>query len=523
MVPWEGLEPSIPRGNAILSRARIPFRHHGICASYLFHGAKKRKKRYSVISMQEFSTFIFDSYDFNPEDRTINLRYSLDGDTNFIETITLPEEMPINAEHPDLDKALFALHLMGGISYYKTCLPKTIQILSGALSPAAAMFWNDVYENGLGEFFYKNDIDFRGLIRFPSVEIKDSTPPSPNPQVPSPTPASWLGGKFPGHSVLVPIGGGKDSVVTMEMLKNTGFEVTLLRIGQHPLIDATAATARLPLWNVKRGLSKKLFEMNAEGALNGHVPITGYLSCLSVVIAILSGRTDIAFSNEASANIGNVEFHGKQINHQWSKSLAFEKMFQEYIEKFITGDVRYFSLLRTFSELKITEMFCLYPKYFPVTTSCNTNWKIVKTPQPRRAAAGDSITQEHPFPGAALWCGVCPKCAFVFAMMGAFLPKEKVLTIFGKNLFADEMLLPLYRELLGLEGFKPFECVGTPEETTAAFLLAHNKGEYEGDAVMKMFIDEVLPEDTEPDEMIGEALMPNKEHSIPKDFQYLLI
>ncbi len=436
--------------------------------------------------MNQYQTFIFDSYAFDKAARTISLKYGLDDAVFFTETITLPETMPL-LDSPDLDEALFALHLIGGISYYKTCLPKTIEIRSGALSESQTDFWNETYENGLGEFFYKNNIDFRGLIHFPATKMS-----APRVLVATPTKKS---------ATLIPIGGGKDSIVTAELLKGGHMDCTLLRIGQHPLIDATAKEANLPLWNVKRALSQELFALNEQGALNGHVPITGYLHFLSIVIGLLSGYQYVAFSNEESAEEGNVEFHGKMINHQWSKSLAFEQMFQSYVSTFVTRDVTCFSLLRTLSELKIAELFCSHPQYLPLASSCNRNWQIISKD-----------------PNRPRWCKECPKCAFAFALFAAFLPKNDLEGMFNGNLFEHETLLPLFRELLGISGHKPFECVGTPEETAAAFILAHNKGEMEGTPAMKMFLEECLPEITEPDEMIGEAMLQRTNHAIPEVF-----
>jgi len=446
---------------------------------------------YTTHSMNQYKTFIFDSYAFDKAKRTISLVYKLDDAVTFTETITLPADLHIQ-DHPDLDSALFALHLMGGISYYKTCLPKAIDIRSGSLSEKQTSFWNDVYENGLGEFFYRNDIDFSGLIHFPSTGNK-------------PTINKSESKKDGNKRVLIPIGGGKDSLVTTELLKKGGSDCTLLRIGQHQLIDTMANEAQLPLLNVKRALAPELFTLNADGALNGHVPITGYIHFLSVIIGLLGGYGYVAFSNEESAEEGNVEFHGKQINHQWSKSLAFEQMFQAYVADCVTKDVTCFSMLRTLSELKIAELFCEHRQYLPLATSCNRNWQILSKD-----------------PNRPRWCGDCPKCAFAFALFAAFLPKNDLEGVFNGNLFEDESLLPLYRELLGVTGHKPFECVGTPEETAAAFVMAHNRGELEDTAAMKMFLDDVMPEIIEPDEIIGEAMLQRPKHAIPDQFLPLL-
>lgn len=450
--------------------------------------------------MNPYHSFIFTSYAFHRKTGKIELNYSLDDDITFTETITLQSPYGIPS-----DASLFMLHLIGGISYYKTCLPKTIEIRSGTLNEKQAKFWNTVYESGLGEFFFKNKIDFRGLINFP-FDNKLSRKETPFRDV-----------STGATKILVPIGGGKDSIVTIELLKKINLPITLLRVGHHPFINQLASIAKLPLLTIERSLSGNLFDLNAQGALNGHVPITAYLSILSIVLSEAYGFSHVVFSNERSADEGNVELHGKQINHQWSKSVAFEKALREYIKTSATSNVEYFSLLRPFSELSIVQMFAQYPQYFPHFTSCNSNWKILKIPN-----------QQHPSPGAASpragrWCGRCPKCAFAFAMLSAFLSKDDVLTIFeGNNLFADDALLPTYRELLGLEGIKPFECVGTPEETYSALMLADDKEGWEGTAVMTMLEKEALHVFPDAEKTLNEVLMPSGEHCIPETFRPIL-
>lgn len=433
--------------------------------------------------MKQYDRFIFESFGFDEETRQISLEYSLDGEIPFTETITLPKGViseDVDAEA--FERALFNLHLIGGISYFKTCLPKTIEIHSGLLTKEQAAFWTKVYEDGLGEFFFRNALDPNDRIRFPvtagnAPEIVSNGEPST-------------------RKPLVPIGGGKDSIVTIELLKEAGFRQTLFRVGEHPIINEVADAADLPLLNVKRALSPELFRLNEEGALNGHVPISAYISFLAVAVAVLSGHTDVVFSNERSANEGNVEYKGKTINHQWSKSLEFERMFQGYLATYVTKDVRYFSLLRRYGELKIVELFTRYPRYLELFTSCNRNWHLV-------------AKKEMP----TLWCGECPKCAFAFALLAAYLPKDEILPLFGRNLFEDGKLVPLYKELLGMEGFKPFECVGTPEETKAAFLLAQRRGDFDGTLMMKLF-----EETGASQSLVDSALKTSDEHEIPGEF-----
>lgn len=453
--------------------------------------------------MKQYDSFIFDSYAFDAEEGTVELCYSLEDEVQFTETLKFPTGgMQLrNLSEELLDRALFALHLIGGVSYFKTCCPKTIEIHSGKLTQAQAEFWNEVYESGLGEFFYRNSIDFRGLVNFPA-EAKEPLNPLPFSPLPE-------------ERVLIPIGGGKDSIVTLELCKEARIPSTLLRIGDHPLIQNLARTADVPLMTIERTLSPNLFDLNLQGALNGHVPITAYISCLSFVSALLYGFRAVIMSNERSASAGSLLYYGKEINHQWSKSLAFERMFQQYLASFLTPDLQYFSLLRPLSELAIAQLFSEYPKYFPCTTSCNTNWKIL--PQERGGAMKSSSEAR-----CTSWCGMCPKCTFAFALYAASLPKEDVLRIFGKNLFEDSALIPLYRKLLALEGFKPFECVGTPEETQAAFLMARERGEFNDTLIMQMFFREALPHTRDSQELIRTVLTPSVEHAIPPTFSTVL-
>lgn len=449
--------------------------------------------------MKSYSTFHFSAYSWNHHAGKISLKYSLDNKVFFEELILLPEPISderLEAKKWEIERLLFSLHIIGGISYFKTCLPRTIKIESGNLDMHEAKFWNTVYEKGLGEFFYKNNIDFRGLINFPANRPKVILEPAMR-KKPIENPL---------RRVLVPIGGGKDSMVTIEQLRKTGADVTLLRLEPHPIIDELSHAAGLPMMTVRRQLSPVLFDLNDEGALNGHVPITAYLSVLSALLAVLYDYDAVALSNERSANIGNVEFKGLMVNHQWSKSVEFERMFRKHLTDAIQTNTEYFSAVRPFSELKIAQMFSAHPEYFERVTSCNANWKILD----------EDRTEKR-------WCGTCPKCAFVFACMAAFLDKEDLMTMFGSNLFEDEKLMPLFEELLGFRNFKPFECVGTPEETKAAFILAHRCGELEDTPIMKMFVSSVLKTIKKPDALIKEILEPAGEHFIPEAFRPFIL
>lgn len=397
-------------------------------------------------------TFTFSRYELDEATRELRLHYQLD-DWDFVERLTLPEGEWQPVDPALLDRALFHLHLIGGISYYKSYCPKEIRIESGVLSELEADFWNKLYTQGLGEFFYENDIDFRGLIRFPFDA--NATPHS-------------IEAALPQRS-LVPLGGGKDSIVACELLEKGGHDFELFNLSGHQVAREVAEVMGKPLMEVHRTLSETLFELNVQGAYNGHIPITAYVSFLSVLIALLYGYDSVVFANEASANYGNVELYGVIVNHQYSKSFEFEEDLQGYLQQFLTPSVKVFSLLRPWYELKIAERYAELPEYHFVASSCNRNFKI------------------HGEKPSTRWCGECPKCAFVFTMLAPFMDKARLEEVFGKNLFAEESLLPLFEELMGEKDFKPFECVGTPDEMRQAMQWVRDRGDYAGDPVVERF------------------------------------
>lgn len=442
--------------------------------------------------MQQYQTFVFERYAFDPKTGVIELHYGLDDSVAFVETLRLPlKGMHLKDVDPELlDRALFLLHIIGGISYYKTSCPRKLDIRSGSLSPSQASFFTTVYLHGLGQFFYENAIDFRDLIAFPAGRTDE------------PEPIAWSPSR---RKVLTPVGGGKDSAVTAELLRRAKVSFDLLRIGAHPLIERFATVAKADLLTVDRVLSPALTTLNAEGAYNGHIPITAYNSILSAVLCLIYGYKAAVFSNERSADYGSLLYYGMEVNHQWSKGLAFERALQELLQKTLASELAVFSMLRPLSELHITQIFATCPEYFPVVTSCNANWRLLEKERSKER-----------------WCARCPKCAFVFAMMAAFLPRETVLEMFGGNFFEEEALVPFYRQLLGMEGFKPFECVGTPEETQAAFLLIRERGEFNDSLVMRLFMEQQLPYIDDAEKVKVDALTPSPDHAIPAEFSTVL-
>jgi UDP-N-acetylmuramoylalanine--D-glutamate ligase len=400
---------------------------------------------------QAYERFIFERYYYDEATGRIELFYSLDDVVKFKEVVHLPEEGRRKLPKSVIDRLVFNLHLIGGISYYKAYCPSTIEIRSGVISKKEAHFWNKLYTKGLGEFFFENQIDFRGLVNFPYHDESA---------------AKILAGVEEdmervslGERCLVPLGGGKDSIVTAELLKADGHEFDLFNLGGHGVaMDVAKVMGKTPLV-VKRELSKKLFELNEAGAFNGHVPISAYIFFLCQIVGYLFDYKTICFGNEASANEGNAEVLGVEINHQYSKSFEFEEDFDVYVRTYLKSGVQCVSLLRAWNEIRIAQEFSHHPQYFSVFSSCNRNFKIQKD-------SGKAKREGH-----AYWCNECPKCAFVFAVLAPFLTKEALIKIFGENLFEREDLWPLYEDLLGIGVMKPFECVGTADEVAAALWL----------------------------------------------------
>lgn len=245
---------------------------------------------------------------------------------------------------------------------------------------------------------------------------------------------------------LIPIGGGKDSCVTAELLSEEKDDNLCLIIGgKEPSVKtAEIAGYKDKIIYVKRTIDKNLLEINKRGFLNGHTPFSAVLAFLSYIIAYLTGKKYIALSNESSANESNIE--GEKINHQYSKSFEFEQDFREYVDKYLKAKVQYFSMLRPLNELQIGMLFSKCEKYHEIFRSCNVGSK--------------SVPWE--------WCGNCPKCLFVYIILSPFLYKNKLLKIFKEDLFEKESLLNIFIELCGYGKTKPFECVGTFEEVNFA-------------------------------------------------------
>jgi len=414
-------------------------------------------------------------------DGVAELVYAFDNGPELVERIEFPHAPPLPAARAGAFRAaLRLLHLIAGVSYYKAGVPAGLRVECAAPDPALAALLDAVYLHGLAEFAYQNKLDLRGRIRFVAGADAGAAPALDLPR-----------------SSLVAIGGGKDSLVSIEMLKRSGEPATVAWIGNSALIAACAQRTGLPTLNIGRRLAPELFEYNRIGAWNGHIPVTAINSAILVCAAILYGHDSVVFSNERSASVATLEYDGQAVNHQWSKSLEFEMRLRSYVKAYVAADLDYFSLLRPWSELAVTRAFAQDTRYDDVFSSCNRNFRI----------RGERSTDR--------WCGQCPKCHFVFLALAPFVAKPRLLAIFGRNLLDDAALAPAFDALLEFRDHKPFECVGEGRESRAAMMALAQRPEWREDALVARFVEEVLPQLDRSGLQLEPLLQPSAEHFLP--------
>ena len=390
--------------------------------STLFHKLRK-----------QYPTFTYHAYHYNLEEDKliISFDFSIGETITFRPTTVIPRHVAFqdffeNKSLSSLENIIFQIGMIELISYWKcTCSPKVF-IKAGHLDENAIKWWQKIYYHGLGEFFYCNHIrtSFDKFVEIVSESDKQHE----------------LENFTLNNEFLVPIGGGKDSVVSLELLKAQKQDITPLIINPR---GASLSCVEIGGYSdvyipIYRSIDKNLLDLNAKNFLNGHTPFSAMLAFYSVLIALLSQKKHIALSNESSANEATIK--GSDINHQYSKSFDFEADFRQYVNTYINKDVNYFSYLRPLNEMQIALLFSQFSDYFPVFKSCNVGSKT------------DS------------WCCRCPKCLFTFIILSPFVQPKVLENIFGENLFNNTFLIPILKELIGETEVKPFECVGTREE-----------------------------------------------------------
>lgn len=386
----------------------------------------------------KYDTFIYDSYEIEELENTTKITY------NFIVPSLTQYKPTLEVKKFKIDSftknLIFHIGLVELVSYWKATCSKNVIIKAGYINKEQIEFFKKLYFYGLGELFYTNGItpNYDDFINI-KCELKEQNIEIPN---------------YVGNGNLIPIGGGKDSNVTLEIMKSD-FEDNLCFIINPKQVTLSCAQtsgySNEKIVTVKRTIDKNLIELNKQGFINGHTPFSALVAFLSYFNAYITGKKYILLSNESSANESNVD--GTKINHQYSKTYEFECDFNEYTKKYFKIDIKYFSLLRPLSEYQIAMLFSNYEKYHKIFKSCNVGSK------------------KEPWH----WCCSCPKCLFVYIILSPFLYKEKLIEIFGEDLFEKEYLLDIFIELTGYGKTKPFECVGTYEEVRYAITKTISK------------------------------------------------
>lgn len=336
-----------------------------------------------------------------------------------------------------IDNIVFNIGMVELVSYWKCACPPTVEVRCGILSDGQKVFWRKLYWHGLGEFYYTNGIT-ETPEKFMQLECGKEGAALNVCNSSSLVPHTSM------DSYLVPIGGGKDSVVTLELLRSAGKAIRPLIMNPRGATVECARVAGFPMDEVlviRRTIDPTLLELNKQGYLNGHTPFSAMLAFYTMLASALSGIHNVALSNENSANESTVP--GSTVNHQYSKSLEFEDDFRSYVCGF-----NYFSFLRPLSELQIAMLFSRFTQYHDVFRSCNVGSK------------------------QDIWCGHCAKCLFAYIILSPFIAPERLNAIFGKAMLDDLSLEHEFRQLLGMAETKPFECVGTVSEVRQALSMA---------------------------------------------------
>ena len=429
--------------------------------------------------------FRFVRCSFDAETGVARLVYAFDEGPELTETVTIPgAPFALDATRAQaVEQAVRLLHLITGVSYYKAAVPNEIRIEGYAIDAATAVLMEQVYVHGLGEFAYRNGLSLHGRVRFPVAA-----------QAPAPAAAAAAGLR---EHALAAIGGGKDSLVSIEALRGAGVDQTVTWIGGSQLIAACAARTGLPTLNIGRALAPELFEYNRQGAWNGHIPVTAINSAIMVLAALLHGVDQVVFSNERSASYGSMIPGTGEVNHQWSKGWAFESAFGAYVQSHVAADLQYYSLLRPLSELAVARQFARTDHYDAHFSSCNRNFHLL----------GERPTNR--------WCGVCPKCHFVFLALAPFMPKPRLVGIFGRNLLDDANQIGGFDALLEYQDHKPFECVGEGQESRAAMAALGDRPEWREDVIVARFNREIRPQLAASELAVAPLLEIGGEHSIP--------
>jgi hypothetical protein len=432
--------------------------------------------------MRTPGVFVYAGHQLDVEPGTLTCRYTLD-DRAFVERVELGQG---DWSSPSAAEAARLVYLLAGVSYFKTAAPALIDIDISVRAGELALV-RDFYVKGLGEFAYRNDVDLSSLEVRAEVRDLPATDYSP-----------------PGSRPLVPMGGGIDSIVTVEAIKGRHPDASLFVVSPptapFDAIERVVPMTGLPVVRVTRHLDPQLLQgPQSTGFLQGHVPVTGIITALAVLAATGLGYDAVVLSNEWSASSGNLLVGDRMVNHQYSKSAEFESAFAGVVANAFGDRPRVFSLLRPYTEVWVAERFARLTRYHPTFHSCNRAFTIEVSKRLDR------------------WCGECDKCCFIDLVLAPFVARVDLESIFdGHEPLARPELFDRFAVLVGLSPDpKPFECVGEVGECRAAAVLAAERGDRRDTDLLQRLaaqLPSVAPR------QVAALLAPHGQHHIPDDF-----
>ena len=429
-------------------------------------------------------TFVFTACDYDRATGVASLGYQFDDGPQLVERITFPHA-PWPSEpsrQAAFLRALELLHGIAGVSYYKAGLPAAMRFEQPGAGAGLDGFLRDLYVRGLAEFGYVNGLDVAARVRFPPAGHQG--PPGP------------LSLDLPARA-LVAVGGGKDSLVGLELARRAGLQPQAIAVGGSLLIAEVASALGVPLLRIDRKLAPELAAMNRAGAWNGHVPVTAINSAILVCAALLYGYRQVVFSNERSADEATlIGPDGAEVNHQYSKSSVFESALRDVLAGTVSRGIEYFSILRPFTELAVVQQFSTMTDCHPVFSSCNRHFHL---DGPRLQGR---------------WCGDCPKCRFVALSLAVFLAPAEVAGIQAGDLLDDPRQEEGFRALCRLGRDKPFECVGEAGESRAALAELSRHPAWREHAIVQLLAPELAGLEVP---ALEDLLQPSSRHFIPPE------
>lgn len=390
-------------------------------------------------------TFIFKDYGYDKADRTAWFEYAHDNDHAFKESMRF-DTAHENYDESAFQKALFLTFLLVGTSYWKCFPTRDVRFGKGKIDAWQAEFLNKVYQEGMSQFAFENNLTRDNLAHF--------TPTSDE----APSAASYSG-----NGILSLQSGGKDSLLVAQLLEEKGLPYAPWYVSNGPSHPSVLDQLTAPLLLAHRRLDRAaLSKALAEGGKNGHVPVTFIVLGYALLQAILTGKQTVLAAIGHEGDEPHEWIGDLPVNHQWSKTWQAEQLFAEYSRRYISPDLQVGSPLRQYSELKVTELFAAkaWSRFGDAFSSCNVaNYQ-----------QGADNTR-------LAWCGYCPKCANSYLLFAPFVNKNQLDAKIGKDLFTRPELTETFKGLLGVDGvMKPFECVGEVDELRTAYHAAVEQG-----------------------------------------------